>query len=190
MDGIEKVRTDRLLLRRITDADREPFAALNADPAVMEHFPSTLDRPASGALVDRIDAHWDEHGWGLWAVEVPGVSPFIGFVGLWPADFVESGTVEVGWRLARHAWGHGYASEGASAALRVGFESLGLDEIVSFTSVGNANSRRVMTKIGLSHRPDRDFDHPSVDPATSPHLVHHVMYSVTRGEWDRFATGR
>jgi len=190
VEEIERVRTDRLLLRRFSDADRSPFAVLNADPLVMERFPSTLDRAASDAMVDRIDAHWNEHGWGLWAVEVAGGSPFVGFVGLWPGDVAGPGAVEVGWRLAHHAWGRGYAPEGASAALRVGFEHLGLDEIVSFTSVGNANSRRVMDKIGLTHRAERDFDHPSVDPVAHPHLVRHVLYSVTRSEWDALATGQ
>lgn len=186
-DDFEALRTERLVLRRFADTDRDAFAALNAEPVVMEHFPSTLDRAASDAMVDRIDAAWDERGWGLWAVEVPGVCPFIGFTGLWPADFVAPGTVEVGWRLAHHAWGHGYAPEAAAAALQVGFERLGLGEIVSFTSVGNTNSRRVMEKVGLTHRPERDFDHPSVDRIAHPHLVRHVLYSVTGDEWDALA---
>jgi RimJ/RimL family protein N-acetyltransferase len=208
VEGIERVRTDRLLLRRFTDDDRAPFAALNSDPVVMEHFPSTLDRAQSDAIVDRIDATWDERGWGLWAIEVVepgdgggatrsadgpagpdhtpgGMAPtgFIGFAGLAPADHLAPGAVEVGWRLAHHAWGRGYAPEAATAALRVGFEHLGLDEIVSFTVPQNANSRRVMEKIGLERRPERDFDHPGVDPATSPHLVRHVLYALDRATW-------
>lgn len=178
-----ELRTDRLLLRPWMRSDREPFARLNADPVVMEHFRSTLDRAASDDFVDRIAACWAERGWGLWAVEVPDASPFIGYVGLWPADFVVPGTVEVGWRLAHDAWGHGYAPEAAVVALQFGFEEVGLGEIVSFTVHANRNSRRVMEKIGLRRRPERDFDHPYVDRLAHPHLVRHVLYSATRDEW-------
>lgn len=186
-----EIRTERLLLRQFTDADRAPFAALNADPVVMEHFRSALDRTESDDFVDRIATCWADRGWGLWAVEVPGSSPFIGYVGLWPADHVVPGTVvEVGWRLAHDTWGHGYAPEAATEALRAGFDDVGFHEIVSFTVPQNRNSWRVMEKIGLRRRPDRDFDHPHVDPATYPHLVHHVLYAATRDEWAGEATGR
>jgi RimJ/RimL family protein N-acetyltransferase len=173
------IRTERLILRRWTDADRAPFAALNADPVVMEHFPGTMSREASDAFVDRIQRHWEEHDWGLWAVEVPALAPFVGYVGLWPADYVGEGTVEVGWRLARGEWGHGYATEAAREALRVGFEELGLDEIVSFTVPQNVRSRRVMERIGLVRDPARDFEHPRVDPVANPHLVQHVFYCLS-----------
>ena len=166
------------------------MAAINGDPAVMEHFPSVLDRAASDAFVDRIEAGWQERGWGLWAVEVAASGGFVGEVGLLPADHVQTGAVEVGWRLAHAAWGRGYAPEAARAALQVGFEDLGLDEVVSFTVPQNANSRRVMEKIGMTHRPDRDFDHPLVDPVAAPHLVRHVLYSLSRVEWDAVATRR
>lgn len=139
----------------------------------------------SDAFVDRIEAHWDEHGWGLWAVEVPGVAPFIGFVGLWPADYVEPGMVEVGWRMAREHWGRGYATEAARAALRFGFEERGLDEIVSFTVPQNERSWRVMERIGLVRDAAGDFDHPRVDPIAYPHLVRHVFYRLDRGSWLR-----
>ena len=129
-----EIRTDRLVLRRWRDADRDSFAALNADPEVMAHMQGLTPRDRSDAFVDRIEAHWDADGWGLWAVEVPGVAPFIGFTGLWPADYVTGAPmVEVGWRLARAHWGHGYVTEAAREALRFGFEDVGLDEIVSFT---------------------------------------------------------
>jgi RimJ/RimL family protein N-acetyltransferase len=177
------IRTERLILRRWTDADRATFAALNADPVVMEHFPATMSREASDSFVERIERHWDEHGWGLWAVEVPGVAPFVGYVGLWPADYVADGMVEVGWRLARAHWGHGYATEAAREALRVGFEEVGLDEIVSFTVPQNVRSRRVMERIGLVRDPAGDFDHPRVDPVAYPHLVPHVFYRLGRGDW-------
>jgi RimJ/RimL family protein N-acetyltransferase len=178
------IRTERLILRRWTDADRAPFAALNADPVVMEHFPATMSREASDSFVERIERHWDEHGWGLWAIEVPGVAPFVGYVGLWPADYVADGMVEVGWRLARAHWGHGYATEAARESLRVGFEEVGLDEIVSFTVPQNVRSRRVMERIGLVRDPAGDFDHPRVDPIACPHLVPHVFYRLTRTDWE------
>ncbi len=149
------IRTERLLLRRWTDADRDAFAAMNADPAVMEHMQGLMTAEQSNDFVDRIQRHWEEHGWAQWAVEVPGVAPFVGYVGLWPADFVAPGMVEVGWRLARAHWGHGYATEGAREALRFGFEEVGLDEIVSFTVPANERSWRVMERIGLVARSRR-----------------------------------
>lgn len=177
------IRTERLVMRRWTDADREPFAALNADPLVMEHMQGLMSREASDAFVDRIERHWDEHRWGLWAVEVPGVAPFVGYVGLWPADFVAEGTVEVGWRLASAHWGNGYATEAATEALRGGFVDVGLDEIVSFTVPQNIRSRRVMERIGLVRDPAGDFDHPRVDAVAYPHLVPQMMYRLTSAAW-------
>lgn len=178
------LRTERLLLRAWRETDRAPFAALNGDSAVMEHFPSTLTRAESDAFVDRIIDTWETRGLGLWAVEV--VEPpeeadaFIGYVGLWPWDSVAPGLVEVGWRLARRSWGNGYAPEGARAALAFGFDQLGLAEIVSFTVPQNTRSRRVMEKIGMTHDPERDFDHPRIDPAVHPEYVRHVLYRIGR----------
>ena len=177
------VRTDRLLLRRWRDVDREPFAAMNADPEVMEHMQGLMSRERSDAFADRIEAHWDEHGWGLWAVEVPGTVPFAGYVGLWPADYVVPGMVEVGWRLARDHWSHGYATEAARASLRFGFTDVGLAEIVSFTVPQNERSWRVMERIGLRRDPAGDFDHPNVDADAYPELVRHVLYRLRRAEW-------
>ena len=148
-----------------------------------------LPRERSDAFVDRIEARWDTSGWGLWAVELPGIAPFIGFVGLWPADYVTGAPmVEVGWRLDRTHWGHGYVTEGGRAALRFGFEDVGLDEIVSFTVPQNVRSWRVMERIGLRREPARDFDHPNVDAAAYPHLVHHVLYALDRDAWSASAT--
>lgn len=179
------IRTDRLLLRRWRDGDRAPFAALNADPVVREHYPGTLSREASDAFVDLIEAAWNERGWGQWAVEVPGVAPFIGYVGLWPADFVTGAPmVEVGWRLAREHWGNGYATEAAREALRFGFDDLGLDEIVSFTVPQNRRSIAVMERIGLMRDTAGDFDHPRVDAVSYPYLVRHVFYRLTREGWE------
>src|SRR5215470_17360821 len=144
------IRTERLVLRRWRDSDRAPFAALNADPRVMEFFPALLSRGESDAFVDRIEGHFGEHGFGLWAIEAPGLADFAGYVGLWTARFEAPFTpaVEIGWRLAAEHWGRGFAPEGARAALRFGFEDAGLAEIVSFTVPANTRSRRVMEKLG------------------------------------------
>lgn len=181
-----ELTTARLLMRRWRDEDRVPFAAMNADPAVMEHLQGKLSREASDDFIDRIEAYWDAHGWALWAVEVPEVAPFIGYVGLWPADYVTGEPmVEVGWRLGSEHWGRGYATEAAREALRFGFEAVGLAEIVSFTVPRNARSRRVMERIGLMRDPSGDFDHPRVDASAYPHLVRHVMYRLSRADWLR-----
>jgi RimJ/RimL family protein N-acetyltransferase len=168
----------RIVLRQWRDEDRDPFAALNADPEVMRYFAAPVGREQSDALVDRQRALIAERGWGLWAVEVPGVAPFIGFVGLSVPHFMPE-AVEVGWRLAREHWGHGYATEAAREALRIGFEGVGLDEIVSFTATINEPSRRVMERIGMTHDPARDFDHPSVPDGP---LRRHVLYAIRRSD--------
>jgi RimJ/RimL family protein N-acetyltransferase len=178
-----ELHTPRLLLRRWRQADREPFATLNADPVVMEHFPAPLRREESDALADRIESGFEERGWGLWAVEVPGAAAFVGFVGLNPATFDAPFTpaVEVGWRLAREHWGHRYATEGARAALRFGFDELAVDEIVSFTTHGNTRSRRVMERLGMRRDPADDFDNPNVPPGDPLRL--HVLYRLDRARW-------
>lgn len=184
------LRTARLALRRWHDRHRAPFAALNADPEVMRWFPSTQGRAQSDASIDAWQAQFDERGWSNWAVELrpaddaaddtPG--EFIGFVGLTvprrPLPF--SPCVEVGWRLARAHWGRGYATEAARECLRFGFGTLGLDEIVSFTTLGNAPSRAVMARIGL-HDTGRDFDHPAL-PDGHP-LQRHCLYAARRQNW-------
>ena len=174
----QELRTDRLLLRRWRPADRAPFAALNADPRVMEHFPATLSSDESDSLVAHIEAHLDRHGFGLWAVEIPDVAPFAGFAGLSVPRFGAHFTpcVEIGWRLAAERWGRGYATEGARAVLRHGFAALRLREIVSFTTPANVRSRRVMEKLGMIHDPADDFDHPAL-PAGHP-LRRHVLYRM------------
>jgi ribosomal-protein-alanine N-acetyltransferase len=176
----DELRTERLVLRRWRDRDRDPFAALNADPVVMEHFPSTLTRAQSDDFVDRIGACFDERRYGLWALEERETGGFVGYTGLWAAAFEAHFTpaVEVGWRLARHAWGHGYAPEAALAALADGFERLDVDEVVSFTTTTNAASQRVMEKLGMSRDPIEDFDHPNV-PA-GHRLRRHVLYRLPR----------
>lgn len=189
MTAASELRTDRLLLRRWRPSDRDPFAAMNADARVMEHFPNLLTREESDATAARIDNHFEQHGFGLWAVEVIGVSPFIGFVGLATPRFEASFTpcVEIGWRLAAEHWGHGYATEGARAAAAFGFESLGLSEIVSFTVPANIRSRRVMEKIGMTNDPADDFDHPLL-PAGHP-LQRHVLYRLKGPAESRVPSG-
>ena len=175
------LRTERLVLRRWRDEDREPFAALAADAEVMRHYPAPLTRAESDAFVDRIEACFAERGYGLWAVDA-GAQGFVGYVGLWPAEFRAAFTpaVEVGWRLAAHAWGHGFAPEAARAAVADGFARMGLHEIVSFTTVGNLASRRVMEKIGMTRDPDDDFGHPNL-PEGHP-IRPHVLYRLPRSE--------
>lgn len=162
---------------------------MNTDPLVTQFLQGPMSRERSDDFVDRIERHWDDHGWGLWAVEVPSVAPFIGYVGLWPADYVTAGMVEVGWRLASDSWGNGYATEAASEALRFGFEDVGLAEIVSFTVPQNVRSRRVMERIGLVRDPSGDFDHLRVDRVAYPHLVAHVLYRLDHAAWAARRTG-
>lgn len=172
--------TKRLRLRAWRAGDLEPFAALNADPGVMEHFPAPLDRAESDALAAGIQAHFAERGFGLWAVEAPGEIPFAGFVGLSVPRRALPFTpcVEVGWRLARHCWGRGYATEAARAALSFGFGTLGLEEIVSFTAAGNLRSRGVMERLGMSRDEADDFDHPALPEGHR--LRRHVLYRLGR----------
>ena len=162
------------------EGDLAAFAALNGDPEVMEHFAKPLDRAESDALVARIQAHFERHGFGFWAVEAPGEADLIGMVGLAIPPFTTHFTpcVEIGWRLAREHWGKGYATEAARAALRFGFETLGLEEIVAFTVPNNARSRAVMERLGMSRSAEDDFDHPSL-PEGHP-LRRHVLYRIGR----------
>jgi len=168
-------------MRRWRESDLEPFSAMSADPRVAEYLSTTLSRADSDAFAARIRQHWDEHGFGLWALEIPGKAAFIGFAGLVrpKVDAHFTPCVEIGWRLAHEHWGHGYATEAAREALRIGFEVLGLREIVSFTAVENARSRRVMEKIGMHRDPEEDFDHPRL-PEDHP-LRRHVLYRISGG---------
>lgn len=165
--------TERLRLRHWTPADRAPFAALNADPVVMEHFPRLLSRAESDAAADRIDAFLRSHPYGLWAVETEEM-PFIGFVGLSEPGFRPG--VEVGWRLARAAWGRGYATEAARAALDHAFDTVGLGEVYSMTATTNLRSMRVMERLGMTRDPADDFDHPKL---RGHPLERHVLYRVS-----------
>jgi RimJ/RimL family protein N-acetyltransferase len=171
--------TPRLKLRGWREDDLEPFAAMNADPAVMEHFPGPLTRGQSDELVERIEGGFEANGFGLWALEVRATEEFIGCTGLGVPEFEAHFTpaVEVGWRLARSTWGNGYATEAARAALSFGFEEVGLAEVVSFTTSANRRSRAVMERLGMSHDPADDFDHPSLPPGhpQRPHVLYRIQ---------------
>jgi ribosomal-protein-alanine N-acetyltransferase len=186
---VPELQTQRLLLRRWRPDDRTPFAALNADREVMHHFPQHLTRRESDILADRLDAHIEREGWGLWAMEVRANGRFIGFTGLarpaFAAPFMPA--VEIGWRLAREAWGHGFATEAARAAAAFAFENLQVEEIVSFTVPANERSRAVMRRLGMHHDPADDFDHPLVE---QEHLRRHVLYRLTAAQWAASAKGQ
>lgn len=170
----------RVRLRSWRADDLDALAALNADPRVMEHFPAPLSRDESAAMMARQQAAIDTRGWGNWALEVD--RRCVGFVGLSVPTFDAHFTpcTEIGWRLAYEAWGRGYATEAARLALAHGFDVIGLAEIVSFTTLRNLRSRRVMVRIGMRHDPVGDFDHPRL-----PGSAHqrHVLYRLPRAHW-------
>jgi RimJ/RimL family protein N-acetyltransferase len=170
--------TPRLRLRPWRESDLEPFAVMNADPRVMEHLSGVKSREESDAQAARIIAKFASRGWGLWAVEVAGGAPFIGFTGLAVPDFEAHFTpcTEIGWRLAHDAWGRGYATEAARAVLACGFAALGLEEIVSFTAVTNKRSAAVMERLGM--RCAGEFDHPRF--AEGNPIRRHVLYRIAR----------
>jgi RimJ/RimL family protein N-acetyltransferase len=180
----DTLRSERLLMRRWRESDREPFAALNGDAQTLKYFPGTLDRAASDALIDRIEAGFDQRGYGLWALEVAASGQFIGFTGLnpMPDGVPGAGGVEVGWRLARPAWHHGYATEAARAALTVAFGGAGLNEIWSMTAVLNEPSQAVMRRLGLAEV--ARFDHPRVPEGSPirPHVTYHRRAPGMAGE--------
>lgn len=193
--------TPRVRFRLWSPQDRREFRRMNRNPRVMEYFPSPLSAPASDALLDRLMAHQEQEGFGVWPIEMaaaaagrngaepekpgrsnaPDAPTFMGFVGLlrvrFAAPFVPA--VEIGWRLLPEYWGRGYATEAAGACLAFGFETLGLQEVVAFTTPANRRSRRVMERVGMRHDPADDFDHPGL-PDDHP-LRRHVLYRLERG---------
>jgi len=181
------LRTKRLILRDWRDEDLEAFAALNADPEVGQFILGPLERAKSDGLAARIRSGIVERGWGLWAVEVTGGDPFIGFTGLTPINFEAAfaPATEIGWRLARSAWGHGYATEAANAVLAHAFDTLGFDALVSITATINGRSRRVMERIGMQRDPDGDFDHPAIAPEHP--ISRHVLYRISASYWRQTA---
>jgi RimJ/RimL family protein N-acetyltransferase len=190
MSVFATLSSDRLCLRRWRDADRDAFAAMNSDARVMQFFASCLSRDESDGMVDRIEEHFANRGFGLWVVEVPGVAPFVGFAGLSvqavpPFSAPCTPCVEIGWRLAFEHWGHGYTTEAARLALGYAFGTLALSEVVSFTSVVNFRSRGVMERLGMRRDPADDFDHAKL-PEGHP-LRKHVLYRL--GSRSYLATG-
>jgi RimJ/RimL family protein N-acetyltransferase len=172
----DRIRTSRLVLRRWQDSDHEPFARLNGDPETMRFFPAPLDRAASDALIDRIESRFDRQGYGLWALEVAATGEFIGFTGLnpMPDGVPGAGGLEVGWRLARQAWHHGYATEAGRAAVGVVFDGLGRAEVWSMAAVLNQPSQAVMRRLGMAEV--ATFDHPGVPDGhpLRPHVTFHL----------------
>lgn len=183
----QTLTTPRLTLRPWREDDLAPFATLTADPRVMEYFPAPLTREESDQLALKLKAHLEEKGWGIWAATVTDTGEFIGFIGIkevtkehLPAPFTPA--VEVAWRLAHPHWGHGYATEGARAALHYGFTTLHLPEIVAYTAEINLRSRRVMEKLGMHRDPKDDFDHPKLPEGHR--LRAHVLYRLTQQEYE------
>jgi len=174
--------TERLAFRAWQDRHRAPFAALNSDPEVMRYFPALMSAEQTNAGIDAWRTQFEQKGWSNWAVELLETGDFIGFIGLSvpKRQLPFSPCVEIGWRLKRSAWGNGYATEGAKECLRVGFEVLDLKEIVSFTTLANKPSRRVMERIGMTNA-NADFEHPAV-PEAHP-LRPHCLYKITRAQW-------
>jgi RimJ/RimL family protein N-acetyltransferase len=177
-----RLETERLILRRWKSTDAEPYSKLNSDPAVMEFLPKRLSREESDAMIARMEAHFSKHGFGSWAVEIKATGEFIGFTGLSRPAFEAHFTpcVEVGWRLARAHWGHGFATEAARSALAFGFES-GLEEIVSFTVPANERSIGVMERLKMKRDPKDDFEHPKFSRGHALRL--HVLYRMKRKEY-------
>jgi RimJ/RimL family protein N-acetyltransferase len=181
--------TPRLRLRPWQEADREPFARLNADPTVMRHFPALMTREQSDAMVDRIREHFASYGYGFWAVSLSSGSPCMGMVGLRHVQFDAPFTpcLEVGWRLAAEHWGQGFATEAAQAALDFAFETLQQKEVVAFTVPANQASRRVMEKLGMTHSPTDNFEHPALPEGHA--LRVHVLYRMPRAVWEANSAG-
>lgn len=178
------IQTERLILRPWQEQDVEAFAKMNADPCVMEHFPSVKTFKESAEEAQRIMDHFEKYGWGFWAAVLKNENKFIGFIGLYTAAFPAhfTPTVEIGWRLAQDYWGNGYATEGALASLDFGFSELNLNEIVAYTPTANKRSRRVMERIGMHYDPKDDFDHPN--HPEGHHQRRKVLYRIKASDWD------
>ena len=179
----DTISDSRIVLRRWRDSDLLAFAAMNADPEVMRHFPATLNSRESADLLTRIRQHFDQHGYGVWALEITGQLPFAGFVGLLQVNFEAhfSPAVEIAWRLVHSAWGKSYATKAALRVLHHAFEELQLEEVVSFTVPANQRSQAVMQRIGMHTHIEDNFEHPRL-PTGHP-LREHVLYRLKRDEW-------
>lgn len=189
---MKPIRTERLILRNWEERDRDLFHRINSDDQVLEFFPFRRTRAEADAKLVQFRAEVESDGFGWTAVEIAGTGDCIGFAGLHRTEhmpFLPAGTVEIGWRLAPEFWGKGYVSEAATAWLDFGFETLGLDEIVSFAVWNNNRSTAVMGRIGMRADPRRDFDHPGV-PDSHPHLKRHVFYVLKRTDWEKQRAAR
>jgi len=180
---LAELHTKRLLLRQWNKADYPIFAQLNSDPEVMQYYPNVLSEDESNALAHKIESLITAKGWGFWAVETCHDHKFIGFVGLHEPTYQlpVSPCIEIGWRLAKAYWGHGYASEAACAALTFAFDVLKLPEVYSFASTSNLKSRAVMERLGLFNT-HNNFNHPVI-PAGNP-LQEHALYKIDKNTWD------
>lgn len=183
MTLIPKLESARLILRQWHDEDLAEFAAMSADPQVMRYFPAPLSRVEAAALIGRVRGHFNEYGYGLWALERKDTGAFIGMTGLLNVNFDAPFTpaVEIGWRLARRHWGLGFASEAAWTCLRCAFAQLRLEQVVSFTTESNQASQKVMQAIGMQQDLDGSFDHPKL--AADDPLRRHVLYRIDRAHW-------
>lgn len=178
MNKLARIETQRLILRRWRETDRAPFAAINADPKVMEYFKAPLTCAESDSFIDRMEDVFEQNGYGFWAVEEKGSGKLLGLTGLAPVMFAAPFTpaVEIGWRIASDSWGKGYAPEAARMAFDIGFRYLNLPEIVSFTAVINQKSRRVMEKLGMTQDVAGSFEHPNLPEG---HMLRpHVLYRM------------
>ncbi len=177
--------TDRLILRPWVDADREPFAAINADAEVMRYFPSVQTRQTSDATVDRQMKAQADVGYCFWAAEMRDSGQFIGFIGIQDVpDYYGVGDgIEIGWRLAASTWGKGLAPEGAQACLAYAFSRLQAPEVVAFTATLNKSSMRVMEKIGMTRDVAGDFDHPMIEEGhpIRPHVLYRIKADYVKG---------
>jgi RimJ/RimL family protein N-acetyltransferase len=187
MTDIPVLNTDRLILRPWRDADRIPFAEQSGDPRVMNFFPGPMTPAESDALAASIASHFEQHGYGWWAVEVKGGDSFIGYVGIQHCDFPAPFTpaVAIGWRLGAEHWQEGYAHEAAEAVLRFAFEEAGLDEVVAFTVPANLASLALMERLGMEYDARDDFQHPHLPP--EHRLRHHLLYRLSRERWQQQA---
>ncbi len=181
---VTELETERLILRQWKSQDLVPFAKLNSDHLVMEYFPSVLNRQESDAMADKCKSLISDRGWGFWALELKSDRTFIGFVGIHiPKDTLPfSPCVEIGWRLQKHSWGQGYATESANKALEFCFKNLNLKEVVSFTPASNYRSRSLMERLGLSNT-NENFIHPDIPKNHS--LSECVLYKIKKNEWSR-----
>lgn len=177
------IKTPRFTLRPWRESDLAPFAAMNADPQVMRHFPKMLTRQESDATVEFFQTHFTRHGFSLFSVELAATGDFLGFVGLAVPSFQAHFTpcVEIGWRIRSEFQGRGYATEAARAVLRFGFEQIKLQEIVSFTVPANERSWKLMERLGMTRNPADDFDHPKLPPDHP--LRRHILYRISKNSW-------